>query len=287
MCYIFSKQQPEVGTMDYFRDLQFILAGNMPEHRAWYSGRVFDDYYAIQYSHAGNVTLQINNGEVEKSNSACVFLTYPGAEFAYGNPNISEYYQFHHLFVCFKGALAEQWRAGGLLRCLESNALIPILNASLFLHKFEQLIAILHSSERNRMHGRAVLLLQELLLIMTEQQTIQQSRHNPFHNQLNKLAKEINRSPELAWDFNLEAARMKISYSYFRHLFEDFCQEAPHQFLLQCRLQKAAYMLITNDLQVREIAASCGFNDEFYFSRVFKKYYGIPPLAYRKEYNIR
>ena len=273
--------------MDYFKDLQFILAKALPEHQAWYPCRVFDDYYAIQYCHSGNFALSINQGTTSYSNSSCVFLTYPGAEFAYGNPNEQELFQFNHFFVCFKGALAEAWRKGGLLRCLQENALIPVLHSSMFMNKFEQLLAILNGPERYKFHARAVLLLQDLLLQMTEQDELQRSRNNPFYSQLNNLAKKINRSPELKWDFNHEARRMNISYSYFRHLFEEICQEPPHHFLLQCRLQKAAHLLAVNNLQIREVAVLCGFADEFYFSRIFKKYYGTSPLIYRKEYSIQ
>ena len=77
---------------------------------------------------------------------------------------------------------------------------------------------------------------------------------------------------------------MKISYSYFRKIFEELYQEPPHHYLMQCRLQKAEYLLITSELKISEIASSCGFQDEFYFSRLFKKYIGISPLNYRKEH---
>ena len=32
-------------------------------------------------------------------------------------------------------------------------------------------------------------------------------------------------------------------------------------------------------------AEECGFKDEFYFSRIFKKYYHLSPKQYRREFN--
>ena len=74
-----------------------------------------------------------------------------------------------------------------------------------------------------------------------------------------------------------------MTVSLPRRIFEDLYQEPPHHFLLQCRLQKAEAMLADNALRIGEIAARCGFQDEFYFSRLFKKYHGMSPLNYRKE----
>ena len=266
--------------MDYFKDLQFIRAANLPDRKSYHPRRIFDNYYTIHYCHAGDFSLKIDNGTEETSTVPCAFLAFPGAEFAYGNPQNT----YHHLYVCFRGELAEQWRAGGLLCCLSKNALIPILNPVDFFNKFARLIALLHGAERSRNHARTVLLLAELLLQMAEQQQKQFSYRNHFAKKMNDLIKEIHRSPELEWDFRHEAERMKISYSYFRRVFEELHQEPPHHYLLQCRLQKAEDFLMNSDLKINEIALSCGFPDEFYFSRLFKKYYGISPLNYRKEH---
>jgi len=265
--------------MDYFKDLQFIRAANLPDRRSYHSNRTFD-YYTIQYCHAGQFSLRIDDGPLAASAEPCVFLSYPGAKFTYGNPDRA----YHHLYVCFRGPLAEAWRDGGLLCCLRKDALLPVQYPVDFFNHFVRLIALLYGSPRGNNHARAVLLLAELLLRMSEQQQMILARSSPFAKKMKLLAKEINRAPELEWNFFREARRLKISYSYFRHLFEEFYQEPPHHFLLQCRLQKAEALLIAKDLPIGEIAAQCGFQDGFYFSRIFRKYYGISPLNYRKEH---
>ena len=266
--------------MDYFKELQFIRAASLPRRRSYHSERTFDNYYTIHYCHSGNFSFKIDDSVEIIRQAPCAFLGFPGAKFSYGNPRD----HYHHLYVCFQGPLAESWRAGGLLRCLKKDALITILNPTDFFNKFERMISLLHSAERNRNHARAVLLLAELLLLLAEQQQQQSHRSNPFAKKMNNLTKAIHQSPELEWDFSKEARRMKISYSYFRKIFEELYQEPPHHYLMQCRLQKAEYLLITSELKISEIASSCGFQDEFYFSRLFKKYIGISPLNYRKEH---
>lgn len=56
---------------------------------------------------------------------------------------------------------------------------------------------------------------------------------------------------------------------------------SPHQKLTELRLSRAAGLLTESALPIEDIAAQCGFCHSPHLSRVFKKKYGMPPLAYR------
>ena len=58
---------------------------------------------------------------------------------------------------------------------------------------------------------------------------------------------------------------------------------SPQRFLMQCRLEAARRELSESRKSVEEIAVSCGLRDNSYLSRVFKKEYGVPPGAFRKQ----
>ncbi|MCB0649673.1 MAG: response regulator [Saprospiraceae bacterium] len=58
--------------------------------------------------------------------------------------------------------------------------------------------------------------------------------------------------------------------------------KTPSQFIRSIRLQKAAELLKTTDLNVSEIAYEVGFNDPNYFSRSFSEEFGVSPNAIRK-----
>ena len=49
------------------------------------------------------------------------------------------------------------------------------------------------------------------------------------------------------------------------------------QHIIRLRMNKALRLLTEDCLPVKEIAFLCGFSDEKYFSRAFRKYYGYPP----------
>ena len=48
------------------------------------------------------------------------------------------------------------------------------------------------------------------------------------------------------------------------------------------RLEKARVMLTTTPMPQAQVAYACGFADESYFIRAFKKHYGITPAVCRK-----
>jgi len=56
-------------------------------------------------------------------------------------------------------------------------------------------------------------------------------------------------------------------------------------YILAIRLSHAAHMLEKNAGNITEVAFNSGFNDSSYFSKCFKKKYGISPRAYTLKYS--
>ncbi|MDY4434454.1 MAG: helix-turn-helix transcriptional regulator, partial [Candidatus Flemingibacterium sp.] len=55
----------------------------------------------------------------------------------------------------------------------------------------------------------------------------------------------------------------------------------PERFLSECRFDKAQRLLRTTALDIKTIAALCGFDDATYFARWFKKHFGGSATDYR------
>jgi AraC-like DNA-binding protein len=72
-----------------------------------------------------------------------------------------------------------------------------------------------------------------------------------------------------------------ISKSHFFALFKRATGETPINFLIRARMHRASIMLCGTSMAVKEVAASLGYSDEFYFSRMFKLFYGLSPSHYR------
>lgn len=54
------------------------------------------------------------------------------------------------------------------------------------------------------------------------------------------------------------------------------------RFIIQTRMQVARSLLREYGVSVREAALSCGFSDEHYFIRRFRREEGVTPGAYRR-----
>lgn len=54
------------------------------------------------------------------------------------------------------------------------------------------------------------------------------------------------------------------------------------EYLTNNRLEHAKKLLTEGKLTVGEVTELVGYNDYFYFSKLFKKYVGVTPSKYRK-----
>jgi transcriptional regulator GlxA family with amidase domain len=73
-----------------------------------------------------------------------------------------------------------------------------------------------------------------------------------------------------------------LSRAHFSRCFAESEGLPPAEFVLQQRLQRAAKLLTKADfLPVKEVAIMCGFEDANYFSKVFRRLYGINPTQFR------
>lgn len=78
------------------------------------------------------------------------------------------------------------------------------------------------------------------------------------------------------------AAYVGISRSQLYRAFLSRFGLSPHDFLQKYRINEACSLLQGHGYTVAEVAASVGFSDPLYFSRVFRKVKGVPPTAYQK-----
>ncbi len=68
---------------------------------------------------------------------------------------------------------------------------------------------------------------------------------------------------------------------YIRHEFKKHYGVSPIQYLINRRMEYAKHLLNTSGMSVKQIAYQCGFENEYYFSRIFKKLTGYSPSQYR------
>lgn len=57
---------------------------------------------------------------------------------------------------------------------------------------------------------------------------------------------------------------------------------SPKKYILHKRIERAKELLCVTDAGIFEISNSVGYEDQFYFCRIFKKMTNLSPSEYRK-----
>lgn len=90
-----------------------------------------------------------------------------------------------------------------------------------------------------------------------------------------------------AINLNLLADSMKCSPALLTKLFIQNYNISPGKYITSLRLGFAKNLLQNRpDLSIKEIALLCGYSEQGYFSRIFRKYTGQTPVEYREGYKI-
>lgn len=90
----------------------------------------------------------------------------------------------------------------------------------------------------------------------------------------------------LAEEIPLEAlaAVSGLSPFHFARCFKQSTGLAPHQYLIQRRVERARNLLTSSDATVAQIALEVGFCDQSHLTTHFKRIYGLAPKAFMRQY---
>jgi len=88
----------------------------------------------------------------------------------------------------------------------------------------------------------------------------------------------------IAWDLSIEhlCEHFAISRAELYQLFHNSFNSSVADFIRSKRIAMAEEMIRTTDQRISEIASIVGFYDYNYFSKIFRKSYGVSPRDYRK-----
>lgn len=72
-----------------------------------------------------------------------------------------------------------------------------------------------------------------------------------------------------------------LSVTHFSRRFSEQCGLSPIEYFIRLKMHQAAELLHHTDLSIASIAETLGYEDQYYFSRIFKKVYGQAPSKHR------
>ena len=171
----------------------------------------------------------------------------------------------------------------GLLRSL------GLLNERLFLLRkathleraFESILSEL--AVRKPMYEQvcAALLMQLLCTVAREYARVQSHVNRESEKRVDRALEILCKDLSATHSVRELASACCLSEGHFSHLFCDVVGRSPYAHLLFLRMEKAKDLLLSTDLSVGEIGETVGYDDQNYFSRIFKRQIGVSPSKYR------
>jgi AraC family transcriptional regulator len=74
-----------------------------------------------------------------------------------------------------------------------------------------------------------------------------------------------------------------LSQFHFVRAFKDTVGLTPYQYVLSERVRRARGLLSKRDLSIADVALAAGFHDASQLNRMFRKFVGVTPTAFRRE----
>lgn len=150
-------------------------------------------------------------------------------------------------------------------------------NRMMFL--FDLLFRVLSA---NYTQGNFIYISQVLQMILAETYYREKTGGIPLQN---KHVTDMIRYMEQNLDRNLTledlADEFELSKSYLNYIFQKYTQHAPLSFFTALKVKRACKLLRSTNLPVYAVASRLGYEDPYYFSRIFKKNVGVSPREYR------
>lgn len=124
-------------------------------------------------------------------------------------------------------------------------------------------------------------LLQTSLKLREQVQGRRKTKNGSLIASAQEYVNENYSDPDLSID--LICQKLGVSAAYFSTIFKKETGKTFLNYLTECRMNEAARLLLEEDEKQYIIAEKVGYSDAGYFSYVFKKWYGVSPMKYKKQ----
>ena len=234
------------------------------------------DGFALVYISSGRGTFESKPNISAAIEPGHAFLLFPGVWHRYA-PELET--GWHEHWIGFDGETARRW-----LRYKFISAKTPVVR----IHAEDTVLAtfsrMMHSIRANRPALQQILAgaTNNLMgLIYSTQQTQPAAETPNPHAIESAITRMQTEYTQHDLDMKRLAQELGVSYSWFRHTFTAHTGLGPHRYLLELRLDRARHLLAETELSIKEIARQSGFEDEFYFSRLFRQKLNLTPSQWR------
>lgn len=242
----------------------------------WNQGRILNEYQII-YIAAGDGLFESVNCKRQPVREGTILFLFPG-EWHRFKPEPQK--GWDEFWIGFKGGIIEHIVQHQFLS--KKNAVVKVGLSEKIIQLFENVIEIT-KEERTGYQPLVSGIVMHLLGVIHSLTRQQLYTGEDITESIINKARIIFRT-NTDQEINIEevAKELCVSYAWFRKAFKTYTGIAPHQYLLQLKIEKAKMLLLNRSRSIKEIAFSLNFESAFYFSKLFKEKAGVSPKEYRK-----
>lgn len=146
-------------------------------------------------------------------------------------------------------------------------------------HLFKYLLDGFDQCSGRKMLGKYI----SLLKLLENRIPVEKQEFSSEAKRFMPFLRMLRDAPREAFDLKKIARKAGMHPTYFSNCFKKVFGVSPSKYHLTQRLLLAQKLLRTSDLTLGEIADKCGYNDQFFFARIFKRELGVPPGMFRKQ----
>jgi AraC family transcriptional regulator len=229
--------------------------------------------FSVSYVRKGSFGCRTVGGTFELV-AGSILIGYPGDEYVcthdhvYGDECLS--FQLTPELAAAIGDRTSVWRVGG----------VPPLPELTILGGLAQAAA--EGQSDLRLDEVGMLLAHKLVEVVSGRRLRPPETGGPNRHRAVEAALFLDAHSHEPLDLDTVATEVGLSSFHFLRLFARVIGVTPHQYLLRCRLRRAAQLLAEEGLPITDIAFDVGFGDLSNFVRTFHRASGVSPRAFRR-----
>ena len=237
------------------------------------TGRVLREFQVV-YITAGSGWFEDENVVRRSITPGDIFMVFPGIRHAYAPDRETGW---HEYWVGFAGDHASRLHRKGIL-----DQGSPIYHIGLnreIMADYEQIVRFCRQQTPGFQVRLGVLVLQLLAHIQASRTTAQTGHGDSALVQTARSVMQLHVDDGV--DVRQIAAEIGVGYTHLLQIFRQYTGLTPYQYFLQLRTHRAKELLADPSLSIKQVSALMRFENQYYFSRLFKKKTGFSPSQWR------
>jgi AraC-like DNA-binding protein len=245
--------------------------GHPSVYRPVATGRVVNEYQLVYVTQGRGCFASEDSSWTVLPGS--VLAVFPGLRHSY-RPDPETGWEEH--WVGFKGPAADALRDSGFHS--PANPFFQVGVHESILSVFSEIFSVVEAQEPYFQFRAGALVLVLLSEVLGRARKAEQ--HCESEALVEKAKYLMTENIDGAMNVDEVGERLGVSQTRFYESFKAYTGMTPYQYFIQLKIHRAKEILSSGGTSVKEVAFRLGFDDQYYFSRLFKKKTGVAPSGW-------